>query len=405
MLILYQVVLSVYWVLILMVSKFNKKAKKLVLGQRNLFQRIEQFSLKKPIWVHAASLGEFEQGRPIIERIKATYPNEQILLTFFSPSGYEVRKNYQLADEVCYLPLDSPKNASRFIDWVKPKLAIFIKYEFWYYYLFYLNQRTIPILMISCIFRSNQFFFHRYGKFLQNQFRQVKTIYVQDAPSAVLIGRIASNVQISGDTRFDRVTEIAQEAKSFPQIDKFVGNHPVFVFGSIWQSDLEKISNVIKQLQSSFKIIIAPHHTDAPNIKTIRKQFQNVITFSSAQTNGEIMLIDNIGMLSALYKYGKYAYIGGAFRGALHNTLEAAVYGIPVFFGKHRNNAKFREVLELVERGGAFEIENESQLREYIETLEIDKKTYKAVCQSNRSFVQSKTGATDLIMRGVAPFI
>lgn len=355
--------------------------------------------------MHAASLGEFEQGRPIIEAIRSHYPEEKIVLTFFSPSGYEVRKDYELADAVFYLPLDSPRRSKTFVDAINPKLALFIKYEFWYYYLKELNSRKIPTLMVSSIFRSNQLFFHWSGRFFHHAFRKVDTFFVQDQQSKELIGRISSNVVVSGDTRFDRVHAIACEAEPIRRVEEFIGDEEAFVFGSIWDADLAIIGDFIAEISSSKKVLIAPHNINNEQIETLQRRFDKVVCYSDGNTGGRIMIIDNYGMLSSLYRYGKYAYVGGGFRGALHNTLEAAVFGIPVFIGKHENNAKFREAIQLRAVGGIVEIESLEHLWRQFQQFEDDHESYEKAADASGTFVNSRLGATQKVMERVTQLI
>ncbi len=410
MLILYRLAISFYSFLVLVISVTNRKAQKFKDGRKNWESRLsEDFKdqSEKVIWVHAASLGEFEQGRPIIEAIKASHKDAKLLLTFFSPSGYEVRKDYEHADWVHYLPLDSPKNARNFIDLVRPKLAIFIKYEFWYFYLKELTDRQIPVLMASCVFRNNQLFFHWSGSFFKPVFRKIDHYFVQDEESKRLISPISENVTISGDTRFDRVIEIAEKAQHFQVVDEFLPGKKCFMIGSSWASDIKVLVPFIKKYQDEFKFIIAPHNIGEEEIELIESLLSKTTRYSQPEdlTAARILIIDNIGMLSSLYRYADYAFIGGAYRGALHNTLEAAVFGIPVFFGVHENNSKFKEAMDLVECNAAFSVQDFESLDTLFTELNTNEKLYQEVSHAAHDYVRSRSGATRLIMEKVADLV
>jgi 3-deoxy-D-manno-octulosonic-acid transferase len=389
-------------------SFFNEKARKFVNGRKNQFFELRNdLKGQNPIWIHAASLGEFEQGRPIIEALKREKPDQKILLTFFSPSGYEIRKNYSEVDWVYYLPLDSPKNARDFISIINPKIAIFIKYEFWYYFLNELKKQNVPTLMVSAIFRDNQLFFHWSGRFFHRVFRSINHFFVQDEESYQLISRISSKVTIAGDTRFDRVIEIARNAKKIEKVDAFIAGKPVFVLGSTWISDLNIIGPFIRKHQEKIKFIVAPHNIGEDDLIEIEKTFEETVRFSSGETveEKEILIIDNMGMLSSLYSYADYAFIGGAFRGALHNTLEAAVYGIPVFFGQHQNNNKFAEAIELVKVGGGFSFLTLEEFEKKFAELQLNNENYHVMSKAAGDFVKLNAGATELVMKKVIELI
>lgn len=408
MLLLYRIGIKLYGLIAWLFSFFNEKAKKFINGRKNLFNDLKSdLKGQNPVWIHAASLGEFEQGRPIIEALKKERPDQKILLTFFSPSGFEVRKDYSEVDWVYYLPLDSPKNAKKFISIVNPKIAIFIKYEFWYFFLNELKKQEIPTLMVSAIFRNSQLFFHWSGRFFHKVFRSITHFYVQDEESNQLISKISSQVTIAGDTRFDRVIEIAENSNRIEKVDAFVADKKVLVLGSTWSSDLSIIEPFIKKNQFNLKFIIAPHNIGEDDLVEIEKAFEATIRFSSEEPpeGKQILIIDNMGMLSSLYKYADYAFIGGAFRGALHNTLEAAVYGIPVFFGQHQNNEKFSEAIELNEIGGAFSFNSLEEFEHKFEGLEINKEDYLSMSKIAGDFVKSKSGATEMVMKKVLELI
>lgn len=338
-------------------------------GHRDVFKKLESEidPHAKYIWLHAASLGEFEQGRPIIENIKKNYPSYKILLTFFSPSGYEVRKNYELADIVCYLPFDRKSKAKRFLRLANPQIAIFIKYEFWYNYINQLHKRDIPVYMVSAIFRPNQIFFRWYGKFYRKILHFYLRICVQDEDSKQLLNSIGvNNVEVCGDTRFDRVLDIKNNAKALPLADMFTKNEQgekqiTLVAGSSWPKDEDVFIQYFNR-NTDIKLIIAPHEIHEAHLSYIESTLTRPsIRYSKATLEDiqqyDCLIVDSFGLLSSLYKYGEIAYVGGGFGVGIHNILEAAVYGIPVFFGP--NFKKFREAHRLIEEGGGYPIQDE----------------------------------------------
>ena len=336
--IIYNFGIYFYVVLLKFASLFNAKARLWVKGRRNLFRRLNQvFPVsQRVIWIHCASLGEFEQGRPLIEKIKAEKPDYFVLLTFFSPSGYEIRKNYPLADYVCYLPADTPNNATKFIETVKPNLVYFVKYEFWRNYLHFLHKKNIPVYLISAIFRENQIFFRWYGSFFKTLLHYFRHIYVQDQNSGELLQKKGiTEVSVSGDTRFDRVYQIKNAAKTIPEIEKFKGQNSILIAGSSWEPDEEMIIRYYKENQGKIKLIIAPHEVHSFNISRIKNAFgKNCTLFSEMNIqeieNKDVILVDTIGHLSSLYQYGDIGFIGGGFGKGLHNTLEAATFGLQI---------------------------------------------------------------------------
>jgi len=405
MLWIYNIGIVLYGLLLKVAAIFNPKAKLFVDGRKEIFDTIEQ-RLKDSegsIWFHFASLGEFEQGRPVLEQLKAINPNQKIVVTFFSPSGYEIRKNYALAD-VFYLPLDTPKNAKKFITIVKPKLAIFTKYEFWYHYFKVLNDQHIPLYLISGIFRPSQIFFKSYGSFYRGILKFVTHFFVQNEESVMLLKDIGINeVTLSGDTRFDRVYENAKTPKKLIEIEKFCGNSNVLVAGSTWPEDENKLDSLIKK-HPGWKFIIAPHEIGSSHIEQIEKLFPTAIKYSQfnlqlangsskdAASNATILIIDNIGMLSSLYQYGKIAYIGGGFGVGIHNTLEAAAFGLPVIFGPKYD--KFQEAKDLININAAKSISNTEELIEAFEFF----KSNEAAAASAKNYVLTKKGATGMIV-------
>lgn len=401
---IYNIAIQVYALIIKIAAVFSPKAKAFISGRRNLLDRLEN-ELKNntsPVaWFHCASLGEFEQGRPLIERFSEHYPDYKILLTFFSPSGYEIRKDYKLADWVFYLPMDTPSNAKRFLDISKPGIGFIIKYEFWYHLLKQSNDRKIPLLSISSIFRKEQLFFKPYGGIFKRMFSFFNHFFVQDEESVNLLKQAGiKNYSLAGDTRFDRVSNIIEKINDIPIADAFAKNHKVFVIGSCWPQDMEVLLPLINE-KKSVKFIIAPHTLDHSFLKKIEVDIQRkVIRYSKAQdveiSNFDVLLIDNIGMLSSLYQYGDYAYIGGAFGQGLHNILEAATFGLPIFFG-NKNYLKFREARELLKLGGSFAVGTYLEISKIYEKLQ-EEEYYSMVSDINAGYVKNNTGATKKIL-------
>jgi len=381
-------------------SLFNEKARKLLVGQNQAFAILEEKIIPNAnyVWFHAASLGEFEQGRPVIEKLKLEQPDRKILLTFFSPSGYEVRKNYAGADIVCYLPLDTPSNAKRFVKLVKPSKAIFIKYEFWPNYLLALQAAKVPVFSISAIFRPQQVFFKWYGKWYRDLLSTFKHIFVQDLSSLQLLAEsIITDVSVAGDTRFDRVYDLFQQAKQLPLIEEFCKGKQVLVAGSTWGKDEELLVQYLN-LHPDIKLILVPHEIHQAHITEISKLLNgNFVRYSDANSENlkttNCLVVDVIGILSSIYRYANVAYIGGGFGVGIHNTLEAAVYGVPVVFGP--NFQKFREARDLISIGGAFSISNfvilEAQIDQLFKSNEAGKKA--------GEYVKNNTGATELICK------
>jgi 3-deoxy-D-manno-octulosonic-acid transferase len=382
---------------------FHPKAKAFVTGRKGLLKKIEDYfrnNERKVVWIHCASLGEFEQGKPIIESIKQEFPQTLILLTFFSPSGYEIRKNYKNADLVTYLPLDTARNAEKFVSLVKPSIAIFVKYEFWYHYSRVLKDKGIPILSISSIFRKDQLFFQGMGSFSRSILKNFSHFFVQNHESITLLARIGlTNVTLAGDTRFDRVYQIVQNNEPIAIAAAFKGDQKVMVIGSSWQEDMEVLIPFINE--NKLKFIIAPHEITPANVSNIEKALQvKSIRYSEAQGKNldefSVLIIDNIGLLSRLYRYGEFAYVGGAFGKGLHNILEAACYGVPVFFG-NRNYEKFQEAVHLINRGGAFEVRDYPDLKDKYEMLNMPA-SFLLACEVTRQYVEENLGATEKIM-------
>lgn len=416
---LYNFFLLLYKTSARLISPWNKKAKLWLEGRKNIFSTIEGSGIKEQssvIWMHCSSLGEFEQGRPLIEDIRKKFPSYKILISFFSPSGYEVRKNYQGADYIFYLPTDSASNAKRFIKTIRPQLVLWIKYEYWFYYMEELKRGKIPTLLISGIYREEQVFFRWYGGLYRKALHSFSHFFVQTANAKKLLGSIgfSNNVTVSGDTRFDRVIEIASHFEPIEVIEKFCGKQPVIVAGSTWEEDEEQLDHYANSHQE-IRFILAPHEIGEDRIKEIENLFRNSIRFSvlqklvaegkwpTAETNNNqqlsvnVLIIDNIGMLARLYKYASIAYVGGGFGDdGVHNVLEAAVYGKPVVHGPVIE--KYIEAIELVDAGGAFVVDSALEAEDTFNRLFSDSVEYTAACNASSGYVNSKKGATEKIL-------
>ncbi|HLS37852.1 MAG TPA: glycosyltransferase N-terminal domain-containing protein [Sphingobacterium bovisgrunnientis] len=402
---IYDLGIWLYGVLLRLISPLHPKAKLWVDGRKYILKNINQTVEKghKYIWFHFASLGEFEQGRAVLEQIKSRFPNEKIILTFFSPSGFEVRKNTKLADYVFYLPEDTASNAKAFIDIIQPKFVVFTKYEYWYHYFKELKKRDIRLLMISAIFREDQIFFKPYGGFFRSILKNVSYFFAQNTDSVHMLKWInITKAGLAGDTRFDRVMELPIQHKSIPQIEEFCANHKTVVAGSTWKPDEE----LLKQLSldnPEWKLILAPHEIHQSHIDEIVKLFGDVLLFSKFTTYtyeqihlSKILVIDNIGMLSSLYHYADVTYIGGGFGVGIHNTLEAATYGKPVIFGPKYE--KFQEAIDLVTLMAGFSISNYVELKQVFDSLK-DQHFLQEASNSAKKYVQQRAGATQIIMK------
>ncbi len=392
-------------------SLFHSKAKKWVFGRKNILKRLRQVipPNQKIIWVHCASLGEFEQGRPVIEQLKKDYPTHAVLLTFFSPSGYEAQKNYSGADWVFYLPMDSASNARDFLEIVQPVLVIFVKYEFWYYYLKKIKYRNIPLILISALFRKDMSFFKWYGGLQCKILSRFNHLFVQNEASLFMLEKIglSSIASVSGDTRFDRVIEIANTTQALPLIEKFLADSPSLIAGSTWPEDeivIQKAFTILKTEKP--KLIIAPHEINETHIAALKSLFPNSILYSQLNISNTpaapILIIDNIGMLSKLYKYATITYVGGGMKvKGIHNVLEPAVFGKPVIFGPFYK--KYSEAIGLVISGGGLSfIDSENTgkpLAEIVERLMSNKTEYLERSNAAANFVADNTGATQKIIR------
>jgi 3-deoxy-D-manno-octulosonic-acid transferase len=400
---LYQVGIRLYGWAVWFVARIlgQKKAQLWLEGRKTVFEHLESsLQTDQPrVWLHAASLGEFEQGRPILSYIRAQYPNHLLVLTFFSPSGYEVRKNYSGVDLVTYLPLDTKLHAQRFLDIVKPELAIFVKYEFWYHYLTQLQQRHIPTLLISAAFRPDQIFFRSYGKLFRQMLAGFNHIFVQTASSLQLLQQEGfSNVSFAGDTRFDRVSLLPTEFAEVPGIAAFVDGSPVLVAGSSWPAEESILAACMQNPRfKHWKVILAPHEISENHLQQIEKLFPNAVRYSQLNTNcsASVLIIDNVGMLTRMYAYAKVAFVGGGYgKAGLHNILEPAAYGVPVLIGPHYR--KHPEASQMLQMGGLFVAEEASDLVRIIESLD-NSASYAAIQQQIRSWVAHQKGAAATI--------
>lgn len=394
--------IRIFGFLMWLASFVNPKAKLWIDGRKNVFQTLKSQNRNGEswFWVHASSLGEFEQGRPLIEALKQRWPQHRILLTFFSPSGYQVRKNYEYADCVVYLPADTPKNAHHLIGLFPLKAVFFIKYDFWFNYMIAIAQKQIPMYFVSAKFRASQHFFKWYGSWFRKKLKTASHFFVQDDYSVQLLNSIGiSAVSRTGDTRFDRVFRLSQQATTLPVIEQFKGNCKIIVAGSTWPDDEKLLLPLLKNLPKNYKIIIAPHDISEKHIENIEKQWnQPTVRYSDyiQNENCNLLIINNIGILSTIYQYAEFAYIGGGFGASIHNIQEAVTYGCPVIFGpKHK---KFKEAVDLAQLGGAFVVNDTHSLNQAIQNLVSNDAVRNKASVDCRSYVLSQIGATGRIM-------
>ena len=404
---MYTFAIYLYIFFVKLVALFgHKKAKQMLEGHKETFRKLSERI--KPgtsyVWFHASSLGEFEQGRPLIERIRKDYPQYKILQTFFSPSGYEVRKNYDGADIVCYLPIDTPSNAKKFIELVNPCMVFFVKYEFWHNYLNTLYKKGVPVYSVSSIFRPGQIFFRWYGKSYRQVLKTFAHLFVQNEESKQLLAGIGvTNTTVVGDTRFDRVLDICAAAKQLPLVQKFKGDALTFVAGSSWGPD-EDIFIQYFNAHPEMKLIIAPHVVNDGHLKEIMSKLQRpCIRYTQATeenvSKADCLIIDCYGLLSSIYRYGEISYIGGGFGVGIHNVLEAAVYGIPVIFGP--NNKKFREAQHLLANKGGFEINSFEDFEQLMNRFLTDEAYLAQSGKAAGDYVKGNAGAMEVIMKSV----
>jgi 3-deoxy-D-manno-octulosonic-acid transferase len=403
---LYNFGIFIFSALVHLVAPLNSKASLWVRGRKNWAGKISE-RIKpgdRTAWIHCASLGEFEQGRPVIEAIKKVRPDLKIIITFFSPSGYEIRKNYSNAECISYLPADSPANASKFIKLISPEFVIFVKYEFWNNYISELYRKKIPVYLISGIFRAEQHFFRWYGAFFREMLGKFDRIFVQDRKSQDLLSGIGiTQVIHAGDTRFDRVIQLTGSAKEIPQIEKFRGNEKLFLAGSSWRQDEEIISQYINKFPGRMKWIFAPHEIDHANIERLEKLIKTktvrLSEFSESSTDERVMIIDNIGMLSSAYSYAYIAAIGGGFGKGIHNILEPACWGLPVVFGPKYE--RFKEAVDLIKAGSARSFTNFNEFKEILDLWLSDEKIYANSARLASDYVKNNTGATEIIIQKI----
>lgn len=403
---MYELIICLYTLGVAVASLFNPKARKMWRGGREAFRvlRDKVDGGQRYVWFHAASLGEFEQGRPIIERLRAEHPEYKILLTFFSPSGYEVRKNYEGADIVCYLPLDTYFSARKFLNLVHPEMAFFIKYEFWWNYLHILKRRGVPVYSVSSIFREGQVFFRWYGRSYRRVLKCFTRFFVQNDESKRLLATLGiTNVEITGDTRFDRVLQIKRQAKKLPLVEAFKQDCKVFVAGSSWPPDEDIFIKYFND-HRDWKLIIAPHVIGDDHIRQIvGKLSRTAVRYTEATEESvgkaDCLIIDCFGLLSSIYGYGDVAYVGGGFGVGIHNVLEAAVWGMPVIFGP--NNKRFQEAQDLLASGGGREVDSYSQFEAVMNTYVTDASAIEEDGLKAAGYVAATAGATYKILKTV----
>lgn len=412
---MYYIILLFAKVGVRILALFSSSTRRLLAGQRRVFEKIEQFALHRRqnqlsvetcFWFHCASLGEFEQGRPLIEALRKGYPNAQIVLTFFSPSGYEVRRNYAEVDLVSYLPFDGWSNARRFVRLVRPTVAFFVKYEYWYGYLRALNRQGVPAISVSTLLAPNNVAFRWYGGFYRRTMRLFTHYFAQDETTAKLLRGIGvPQTTVVGDTRFDRVAALVDRAPEVVLAATFKGKEPVFVVGSSWPLDHSALLPLVQEFADEVKFIIAPHETNELELTRIEEAVPyKTVRYSRAKpatvANYRVLLIDNVGMLTSLYQYGSFAYVGGAFGKSLHNILEPATFGMPVFFG-NRSYRHVREANALLKLGGAFTVADSVELRHKFLMYHHNEAQRQRVANLTRQYVADHRGATQKIMQYV----
>jgi len=405
---LYNILINIAWLGLKVVALFNAKIKLFVQGRKQTFSILEERlrSADKTIWMHVASLGEFEQGLPILERLRTEYPEHRLVLSFFSPSGYEVKKNTSVADVVIYLPMDSNYKAKRFLELVNPELAIFVKYEVWPNYLHHLQKRNIPTLLISAIFSERQIYFKPFGGFMRKSLRKFDHYFVQDENSKKLLESIEiKNSTISGDTRLDRVSEILKQNNQLDFMDRFKNNQLCLVAGSTWREDEQILINYINNTSEKVKVVIAPHEIKPAHITKITSALnKKTLCYSDLGNQNlkeiEVLIIDTIGLLTKIYSYANIAYVGGGFATGLHNTMEPAVFGIPIIIGPQFLG--FKEVEDLVKEGGIMPISNQDSFNNLMGDLLNNPISIRNIGDINANYINSNRGAADLIMKHIS---
>ena len=403
---MYTIAIYLYALAVRLASLTNRKARLMIKGHRKTWRTLRDHAKERQhyVWFHAASLGEVVQGRPLMERLRREHPEKRILLTFFSPSGYEVRKDYAGADLVCYLPFDTPLNARRFIRLVQPEKAFFIKYEFWHHYIDELHRAGVPVYSVSSIFRNDQIFFRPYGRGYARVLHHFNHFFVQNEASRRLLNSLGvTQVSVTGDTRFDRVIDIRNQAKSLPLAAALTGDSRTIVAGSTWPPD-EEILIPYFNSHPELKLIIAPHEVNEERLRSIEQRLKRpALRYSQAtpesSAQADCLIIDGYGLLSSLYRYATLAYVGGGFGVGIHNVPEAAVYGVPVFFGP--NNQRFREARDLINEGGSFEVTSADDFQAQADRLLADERALAKSGQASGDYIRRNSGATEAIFREV----
>jgi len=404
---IYNILTHLSWLVLKGIALFQPKMRLFVSGRKNTFDQLRSSITpnSKCIWMHVASLGEFEQGLPILEQLRQQYPNHKLVLSFFSPSGYEVKKNTSAADVVVYLPMDTRSNASQFVDLVNPVMAIFIKYEIWPNYLHQLRQRKIPTLLVSAIFSKRQVFFKPYGGFMRNSLHSFSHFFVQDDTSKTLLQSIGfANSTVSGDTRFDRVYEILNRDNHLDFMEQFKGNQPCLVAGSTWPEDEKILVDYINSSDKGVKFVLAPHKIKPDHIEQLLESIsKKTICYSNIDNQNlmdfDVLIIDTIGLLTKIYSYAQMAYVGGGFATGLHNTLEPAVYGIPVVIGP--NYKGFKEAEDLVDLKGVLPVSSSSELKTTLDRFLENPDVLENTGKINSTYITQNVGATPLIMEHI----
>ena len=403
MLTIYNIGIKFYYLIVFLVSPFNKKAKNWIEGRKDWKKKWSDTQINSSAWFHFASLGEFEQGKPLLEAYREKFPERKVVITFFSPSGYEIRKNSPLGDYILYLPLDTNDNAQAFLEIFNPEIVFFNKYEYWYHFFKVLNKNHIPLYVTSAIFRPDQIFFKSYGSFNREILSYVTHFFVQNTESEELLKSIGlSNYTLAGDTRFDSVSNLSKKIKDLPFVNNFKSNSSLIIAGSSWPEDEKLLAEWILKNQANWKILFAPHEIKQEKINGVISLFPKELVVKHSEikdqdlSNFKVLIIDNIGMLSSLYPYGEIAYIGGGFGAGIHNTLEAAAWGMPVVFGPKYQ--KFQEAKDLIDIEAGFSISNQDELNEVLNELTGNRNQQEEAAKKAKTYVDENVGATEIIM-------
>ncbi len=408
----YNFFIYVYAALIRLASLFNPQARQFLSGRKGQFRKMKAAVGEKDeiVWFHCASVGEFEQARPVIEAFKKTFPGYKILLTFFSPSGYELRKNYKLADFVFYLPVDKAANARRFMKRFHPRMAVFIKYEYWFNYIDEIYKAGIPLFFVSAIFRKQQHFFRPYGGWFRKQLRKVTWFFVQNETSDQLLSQIGiRNHELSGDTRFDRVLKVLEAPFDLSEIEQFKGSNELLVAGSTWPPDEDILVSYLKNNPGNFKLLLVPHKIDENHISEILRKFERFFPARYSQSDekalskSKVLVMDKMGLLSGIYRYADLAYVGGGFGVGIHNLLEPAVYGLPILFGP--NYRRFQEANDLLALGGGFSIKNDEEFQDLTDRLRNNPDFYKQAVRESKAYVRENSGATGKVIIKIKEYL